>query len=162
MFTVRAKFTDTIEIFENLEIVREFFMDIANFAELMPDIESVHRDHKGIAHWKIRAEVPFVGVFAQKFACELAEETDERIEWMPVAGEERNFLRYAADFLEKENCVTMVNFTQMVELRRRSAAELHLFAGVVGESFISGEMTKRVAQMIRSFVEGAKAKIERG
>jgi uncharacterized membrane protein len=162
MFTVRAKFTDTIEIFENLEIVRSFFTDVANFADLMPDIESVHCDHKGVAHWRIRAEVPFVGVFAQKFAVELAEESEERIEWMPVAGEERNFLRYAADFLEKESRITMVNFTQMVELRRRSATELHLFAGVVGESFISGEMTKRVAQMIRGFVVGAKEKIERG
>ena len=109
----------------------------------------------------IRAEVPLVGSFTQKFAVQLAEDTEERIEWMPVSGETRNFLRYAADFFEKSADSTLVNFTQMIEIRRRSATELHLFAGVVGESFISGEMTKRVSKIIRTFVQRAKEKLEK-
>lgn len=161
MFTIRAKYTDTVEIRKSLDAVREFFADARNFVELMPDIESIYTDAKGIVHWKIRAEVPFVGIFSQKFAVQLAEDTEDRVEWMPVAGETRNLLRYAADFFEKSAETTLVNFTQMVELRRQSAAELHLFAGVAGESFISGEMTKRVTKMIKSFVLKAKEKLEK-
>lgn len=161
MFTIRAKYTDTVEVSKNLDIVRDFFTDVRNFVELMPDIETIHRDAKGIVHWKIRAEVPLVGIFSQKFAVELAEYSDERVEWMPVAGETRNLLRYAADFFEKSSNITLVNFTQMVEIRRQSAKELHLFAGVAGETFISGEMTKRVAKMIRTFVLRAKEKMEK-
>jgi hypothetical protein len=126
----------------------------------MPDVESIYHDGKGVADWKIRAEVPFVGVFAQKFAVELAEDSAERIEWMPIKGETKNFLRYAVDFFETSTDVTLVNFTQMVEIRRHSAMELHLFAGVVGENFISGEMTKRITDMIRTFIRSAKVRIE--
>lgn len=160
MFTIRAKYTDTIEILKSLDPVREFFTDVRNFAALMPDVESIYADGRGVTHWKIRAEVPLVGVFAQKFPVELAEDSADRIEWMPAAGESRNLLRYAADFFEKSAGVTLVNFTQMVELRRHSAMELHLLAGVAGETFISGEMTKRITQMIRTFVLRAKEKIE--
>jgi carbon monoxide dehydrogenase subunit G len=161
MFTIRAKYTDTVEVKTTLERAREFFADIKNFVELMPEVESIHTDGKGVTHWKIRAEVPLVGVFSQKFAVELAEDSEERIEWLPVPGEKQNLLRYAADFLEKGANTTMVNFTQMVELRRSSARDLHLFAGVAGESFISSEMTKRIGKMIRVFVQRAKEKLEK-
>jgi carbon monoxide dehydrogenase subunit G len=161
MFTIRAKYTDTVELQTTLDRAREFFADIRNFVELMPEVESIHTDGKGVTHWKIRAEVPLVGVFSQKFAVELAENSEERIEWLPVPGEKQNLLRYAADFLEKSANTTMVNFTQMVELRRNSARDLHLFAGVAGETFISGEMTKRIAKMIRIFVQRAKERLEK-
>ena len=161
MFTIRAKYTDTVEVMTSLEKVREFFADIKNFVELMPEIESIYTDAKGITHWKIRAEIPLVGVFSQKFAVELAENNTERIEWSPIAGETKNFLRYAADFLEKGANSTLVNFTQIIEMRRRSATELHLFAGVAGEAFISSEMSKRVAKMIKVFVQKAKERMEK-
>ncbi|HQY67423.1 MAG TPA: hypothetical protein PLD38_09095 [Pyrinomonadaceae bacterium] len=42
----------------------------------------------------------------------------------------------------------MVQFSQSAELRRRSARDLHLLAGLAGESLISSEMNKRIADMI--------------
>lgn len=161
MFTIRANYSDTVEVKTSLEAVREFFADIRNFIELMPGIESIHTDSKGVTHWKIYAEVPLVGSFSQKFAVELAENSEERIEWSPVAGESRNFLRYAAEFLEKSTNSTLVNFSQIVELRRNSARELHLLAGIAGENIISREMSKRIAEMIKIFVQKAKNKLEK-
>lgn len=161
MFTIRAKYTDTVEVQTNLDKVREFFADIRNFVELMPEVESIHTDAKGITHWKIRADIPFAGAMTQKFAVELAENSEERIEWQPVAGETKNLLRYAADFFEKSANTTLVNFTQMVEMRRHSPRELHILAGVAGESIISSEMTKRIAKMLKIFVNRAKEKLER-
>lgn len=161
MFTIRAKYTDTVEVLTGLETVREFFADIKNFVELMPEVESIYTDAKGITHWKIRADIPFAGVMMQKFAVQLAENSDERIEWSPITGETKNLLRYAADFFEKSANITLVNYTQMIELRRNSAKELHILAGVAGESIISNEMTKRIAKMIKIFVQKAKEKLER-
>jgi hypothetical protein len=37
---------------------------------------------------------------------------------------------------------------------------LHLLAGLVGEGAISAEMQKRVGEMIRTFLERARAKLE--
>ncbi|MGI8642417.1 MAG: hypothetical protein ACR2MG_21010 [Pyrinomonadaceae bacterium] len=160
MFTIRAKYSDKIEIKTNLEKVRTFFADIKNFVEMMPNVESIHTDAKGIAHWTIRAEIPIVGSMMQKFAVELAENNEERIEWQPVAGETKNLLRYAAEFVEKGKNLTLVQVSQAVELRRNSARELHLFAGLAGESIISSEMSKKVAEMLTLFIRRAQEKLE--
>lgn len=161
MFTVKAGYTDDVEVKTNVEKVREFFSDIKNFADLMPGIASIHTDAKGVAHWKIQAEIPIVGQMMQKFAVELSENTEERIEWFPVALETQNFLRFSADYLEKARDVTLIHFSQMVELRRKSARELHYLAGLAGESLISTEMTKKVSEMIKVFIQRAKEKLEK-
>lgn len=161
MFTIKAGYSDHIEVRSNIEKVREFFSDMNNFADLMPGIASIHMDAKGVAHWKIEAEIPFVGSMMQKFAVELAEASEERIEWYPVAVETQNFLRYSAEFLEKAKNVTLVHFSQMVELRRKSSRDLHMLAGLAGESIISSEMTKKITEMIRIFINRAKEKLEK-
>ncbi len=161
MFTIKAGYSNDIEIRSNIERVREFFLDITNFAELMPGVIQVHTDAKGVAHWKVQTEIPLVGQILQSFRLELAESSADRVEWLPMRAEAQNFLRYSADFLEKAKNVTLVHFSQMVELRRKSARELHTLAGLAGESIISKEMTKRVTEMIRVFIEKAKNQLER-
>ena len=161
MFTVKAGYSDNVEVQTNIEKVREFFLDIKNFAELMPGIASIHTDAKGVAHWKIQAEIPLVGSMMQKFAVELSEDSAERVEWFPVAVETQNFLRFSAEFLEKARNVTLIHFSQMVELRRKSARDLHYLAGLAGESLISTEMTKKVREMIKVFIQRAKERLEK-
>ncbi len=160
MFTIRAAYSDKVEIKTGLQRANEFFTDIKNFVELMPGVESIHTDGKGLTHWKIRAEIPFIGEMRQNFTVELSEKNDERIEWSPAGGEKQNLLRYAVDFTEKGANLTMVQFSQTVEMRRDSARELHLLAGLAGESIISGEMSKRVAEMIKTFVRRARERLE--
>ena len=161
MFTIKAGYSNDIEVKSNIDKVRDFFADVSNFAELMPGIQQIHTDAKGVAHWKIQAEIPFVGPMLQKFAVELAEDTKERVEWLPVRTEAENFLRYSADFIEKAKNITLVHFSQMVELRRRSARDLHYLAGIAGESLISNEMSKRIAEMIKIFIDRAKERLEK-
>jgi carbon monoxide dehydrogenase subunit G len=161
MFTIRAGYADDIELRSSVDKVREFFSDITNFADLMPGVSQVHVDAKGVAHWKVQTEIPVVGPILQKFALELSENNEDRIEWAPLRNEAENFLRYSADFLEKAKNVTLVHFSQVVELRRRSAHDLHYLAGLAGESLISNEMTKRITEMIRVFIERAKERLEK-
>ena len=161
MFTIRAAYAGDIEVRSSIDQVREFFADITNFAEMMPGVTQIHTDAKGIAHWRIQADIPFVGQMLQKFAVELAENTAERIEWSPIRVETENFLRYSADFLEKAKNVTIVHFSQMVELRRKSARDLHYLAALAGESLISNEMTTRITEMIKIFIDRAKEKLEK-
>ena len=160
MFTIRAAYSDKFEVKTSLEKVTEFFTDIKNFVELMPGIESIHTDGKGLTHWKIRADIPVIGEMKQSFTVELAEKNEDRIEWSPARGERENLLRYAADFVEKNANLTLVQFSQTVEMRRNSARDLHLLAGLAGERVISGEMSKRVAEMIKTFVKKARERLE--
>ncbi|HVF45972.1 MAG TPA: hypothetical protein VNA17_00250 [Pyrinomonadaceae bacterium] len=160
MFTVKAGYSSDIELRTSMAKAREFFLDITNFADLMPGVLQVHTDAKGVAHWKVQAEIPLVGQMLQKFSLELAEHSEDRIEWSPLRAETQNFLRYSADFLEKARDVTLVHFSQVVELRRRSARDFHLLAGLAGETLISNEMTKRITEMIKVFIEKAKERLE--
>jgi carbon monoxide dehydrogenase subunit G len=160
MFTVKAGYSDQIELRSSADKVREFFADLGNFAELMPGVSAIHVDNNGVAHWKIEADIPLVGQMMQKFAVELSELSEDRIEWFPVRAESQNFLRFSADFFEKAKNVTLVHFSQMVELRRKSARDLHMLAGLAGETLISNEMTKKIQEMIRVFIQRAKEKLE--
>jgi hypothetical protein len=162
MFTVRAGYSNDIEIASSAERVREFFVDIRNFADLMPGVMQVHTDAKGVAHWKVQTDIPVVGQILQKFVLQLTENSEERVEWAPLRTEAENFLRYSADFFEKAKNTTLVHFSQMVELRRRSARDLHYLAGIAGETIISNEMSKRITEMIRTFIERAKERLETG
>lgn len=160
MFIVKAGYSSEIELRSGMDAARAFFADVSNFVRHMPGIAQIHKDAGGIAHWRIEADIPLVGRMLQQFAVELAEDTPERIEWAPAHGEKQNFLRYSADFVEKAKGVTQVYFSQMVELRRSSARELHLLAGLAGESLIGSEMTKKIREMIRIFIEKAKEHLE--
>lgn len=161
MFTVKASYSNQIEFNSNIEKVREFFSDLTNFSELMPGIMQIHTDANGIANWRIQAEIPFVGQMLQNFAVEQTENTPERIEWSPIQNEAENFLRYSADFIEKSSELTLVHFSQAVELRRKKAGELHSLAWLAGESLISSEMTKSITEMIKVFVDRAKERLEK-
>ena len=100
MFTVRAGYSDDIEVKSNIDKVRDFFLDISNFVDLMPGVNSIHTDAKGVAHWKITPENPVGGPMMQKFAVELAENSEERVEWFPISVETQNFFRFSSDFFE--------------------------------------------------------------
>lgn len=161
MFTIRADYHDTVEVQTSLDLVRRFFTDIRNFVEMMPGVEGIHTDADGKTHWKVRVDVPVIGSFTQRFAVCLMENDTDRIEWLPAPGETQNLLRYGAEFLEKAANVTLVQFSQNVELRRKSARELHPLAGFAGEAIISKEMTKGMAEMVKTFVRKAKEKLEK-
>jgi len=160
MFTIRAATSDKLEVNVPITKVREFFSDIRNFVELMPNVESIYTNPDGTARWTIRAEIPLIGAMRQSFTVEIAEDAAERIEWIPKTGETQNFLRYAADFIRKGANATLVQFSQNVELRRNSARELHFLAGLAGESRVSKGMQTEVAGMIKNFVRRAKEQLE--
>jgi carbon monoxide dehydrogenase subunit G len=160
MFRVKAVYTEQFELDASLENVREFFREMRNFVELMPGIESIKRDANGIIRWVVRADIPKVGALREAFFVELTEDTPERLELSPASIESKNYLRYAATFIEQSATSTLVKVSQHIELRRPAAKDLHRLAGLIGENRISKEMQKRVNEMIQTFLNRARKKIE--
>ena len=159
MFRIKAECSEQIEVKTSLERAREFFGELRNFVDLMPGIEAITNEANGIKKWLVRAEVPMLGPMRAAFAVELTEDLPTRIEWSPAQTENKNYLRYAAVF-EERGAATLVKIIQRVEMRRKDAKELHLLAGLVGENRISAEMEKYVKEMIRTFVQRARTKLE--
>ena len=160
MFIIKAGFSDKFEVNAGIEKVREFFGENRHIVEMMDGVESIHTDGKGVTQWKIRAEVPMIFSLKVTFAVELAEKSEDIIEWIPAKNELQNFLKYSAEFFEMDDDLTIVQLVQNVEIRRKSARELHPLAGLAGESLISNEMKRRITEMVGKFIQKAKQKIE--
>ena len=160
MFQIRAGYDEQVEIKTNVERARAFFGDLRNFVELMPGVESIKAEAGGVVRWLIRAEVPVVGSMRQAFTVEQTDDRPDRIEWSPAAQERGNFLRYVAQF-EQRGARVLVKIVQRVELRRQHARELHLLAGLVGETRLSTELQKGISEMMRTFLQRARAKLEK-
>jgi hypothetical protein len=159
MFRIKASYADQMELRTSLEKAREFFGELRNFADLMPGIEGIRKEAGGIMRWMVRAEVPVIGPVHASFTVEKTEDSPERLEWSPARSEMKNYLRYAAAFEERGQKV-LIKIVQHVELRRKHAKDLHRFAILVGEGRISSEMQKRVRDMIKTFLERAREKLE--
>lgn len=160
MFRIKAEYSEQIIVRASIERAREFFGEIRNFVELMPGIESIRSEAGGVMRWMVKAEVPALGTMRQAFTVELTHDRPERIEWSPAAQENKNYLRYAAVFEPKGARATLVRIAQHVEIRRKNAKELHLLAGLIGEGRISAEMQKRVSEMIKTFLERSRERLE--
>ena len=160
MFQIKAAFSEQSEWRTSAERAREFFSELKNFAELMPGVESITAGAAGRARWVIRAEVPVIGSIRQAFDIFRSSDGPERIEWSPVEGEKKNYLRYSASF-EERGPATRIRIEQRVELRRQHARELHLLAGLAGETRLSAELQKRVTEMMSTFLKRARARLEK-
>lgn len=161
MFIIKARHSEQIVIKAKLESVREFFGNMRNFIEMMPNVGSISTDLRGITRWKIRAEIPFLGTINDTFAVELTEKNEARIAYSPASIEKRNFMAYSADFEVLGENETRVKLTQSIELRRASAMDLHLLAPLAGEALISREMQKRIAEPVKNFLQKAQANLEK-
>jgi uncharacterized membrane protein len=160
VFRIKAEYSEQVELKTSIERARKFFGELANFTELMPGIESIRKEASGIIRWTVRADVPLLGAMRAAFAVEQTDDTPERIEWSPAAIEQQNYLRYSAVFEKRSATSVLVRIVQRVEMRRHHARELHLLAGLAGEGRISAEMQKRVTEMVKTFLQRARVRLE--
>jgi carbon monoxide dehydrogenase subunit G len=160
MFQIRAAFSEQVEWRTSAERAREFLNDVRNFVELMPNVERITAEAGGVMRWLIRAEAPVVGSIRQAFSVFQSINEAGRIEWSPVTGERQNFLRYVAVFEERGE-TTRIRIEQRVELRREHARQLHTLAGLAGQGRLSDALQRGVADMVRTFLQRARARLER-
>jgi carbon monoxide dehydrogenase subunit G len=160
MFKARAEFREDLEVGASADVVREFFGDLGNFVRLMPGVESIGEEAGGVVCWTVCVDVGLAGKMRGHFRIVRTDNSPQRIEWGPAVYEKKNLLRYAASFEELAPSRTMVRVAQRVELRRQSATELHLMAGLIGERRISAGMQERVASMMKTFLKRARAHLE--
>jgi carbon monoxide dehydrogenase subunit G len=159
VFTIKADYSEQVELKTSLARAREFFAELRNFVELMPGIESIKNGAGGVKLWMVSADVPLLGQMRAAFPLAQTEDQPVLIEWSPAPGEKGNLLRYVVEF-EESGARTLSRIALHVEMRRRQAKELHLLAGFVGEGRISAEMQKYVTGMVKTFLQRARAKLE--
>jgi carbon monoxide dehydrogenase subunit G len=155
MFKLKAEYREEFEVKSGLATAHAFFSDTDNFVRLMPGVEEISTLPDGSKRWIIRSEVPVVGSIPVKFQVRQTDDQSDRIEWSPIGGEKKNFLKYSISFEDKGQSLT-VHVDQRVELRRENASEFHALAGWIGESRLSAEMEKMLSGMMRTFLQKAR------
>lgn len=161
MFRIRAALDQQVEWKTHTEAARAFFNDLRNFVELMPGVERITTDALGVARWLFSVEVPVVGSVRQTFSVVQSVDEPLSIEWSPAATETKNFLRYSAAF-EPRSTTTLIRVAQRVELRRASAGELHPLAALAGESRLGAALQKVLGEMLQTFLQRGRTRLEAG
>lgn len=159
MFIVRSNVIESFEYQTPIANARSFFSHGANYIGVMPNLESIHTDERGVTRWNIAVEVPLIGRWKMPFAVDFLS-ADDIIEWYPAGIEKLNFLRCVTELSPRSETSTMVRITHNLELRRKHATELHALAGLAGERMISREMESEVTRMLKVFMVRAKEKLE--
>jgi hypothetical protein len=159
MFIIKSNVNQDFEVQTSLAKAHSFFSNQPNYADFMPNLESIHTDGQGIIRWNIAVEVPFVGKWKMPFAVDLLM-SDEIIEWIPSSIEKHNFLRCVIYFTEKSENLVKAKISHNIELRRNKATELHPLANLAGENLISSQMELEVGKMLKTFIKKAKEKLE--
>ena len=159
MFIIRSNVAENFNFRTSLKSARDFFVDGNNYVSLMPNLDSIHTDTKGVLRWNISVSVPLVGNWRASFAVDFLE-TDGLIEWYPSGTEKHNFLRCAAQLVEKDNGIVEVKIVNNLELRREKASDFHVLANMAGEKNISRELQSEAGKMIRDFLQKSKEKLE--
>jgi hypothetical protein len=160
MFIIKSHFADSFEINSSYSKTLDFFSKSENYVDLMPNLDSIRTDGKGITRWTISAEVPFIGNMQQSFAVDFFA-SDSLIEWLPSPTETQNYLRCVAEIIEKAENKILVRYSQFAEMRRKNARELHPLANLTSESKISQGVQKETDRMLKIFTQKAKEKLEK-
>lgn len=160
MFIIKSNVSEKYEFETSFEKAWRFFADGNNYVELMPNLDSIHTDGRGVSRWNISVDVPLIGSWKMSFAVDFLT-ADDIIEWYPSNTEKENFLRCETQLVGKTDNLIEVRITHNLELRRRQATDFHLLAGMAGESLISGEMQTEVTKMLKIFMQKAKERLEK-
>lgn len=159
MFIIKSNVNDRYDFQTPFEKAWNFFADGNNYVELMPNLDSIHTDGRGVSRWNISVDVPLIGSWKMAFAVDFLA-TDDMIEWYPSVNEKQNFLRCVTQIVNKNEDFVEVRIAHNLELRRQQATDLHLLAGLAGESMISREMQSEVSRMLKTFMTRAKERLE--
>ena len=160
MFIIKSNVSEKYEFQTSVENAWKFFADGNNYVELMPNLDSIQTDGRGISRWDISVNVPMIGNWKMSFAVDFLT-ADDMIEWYPSNTEKQNFLRCVTQLVGKTDNLVQVRITHNLELRRPHAKDFHLLAGMAGESLISQEMQSEVTKMLKIFVQKAKERLEK-
>ncbi len=159
MFIIKSNVNESFEFKTTLAKASEFFANKTNYVSLMPNLENIQTDNRGITHWHIAVEVPFIGRWKMPFAVDFLSSSDT-IEWFPASIEKQNFLRCVTHLVEKTDNLISGQISHNLELRRPQAKDFHALAGMAGEKMISSEMQNEVSRMLKTFLQKSKERLE--
>lgn len=101
--------------------------------------------------YRTERSMPFVGVVRTDFRIRREEWTDSSVVFRTPSVQEANYMVLSLSLATEPGRETVLHARLRVRLTRDDGAEIHPFAPLVGEAFISGQMERDIRQTLQTF-----------
>lgn len=159
MFTVDARTETEYTVPVAREALRTFVDDIGLFQRHMPGVVAVRANGDGTYLYQTEKDIPLSAPMRTDFLIRKETSGDSLTVYASVDPDAMNYMRCSVRIAPVDSGSTSIRIQLQVRLSRENASEVHWLAPVLGESFISNQMTKDMQDMLREFVAGSNAEL---
>jgi carbon monoxide dehydrogenase subunit G len=152
-FTVAASASASYDVAIPREALRGYADDIGLLARHMPGVVSVTPRGDGTYLYRTSKEIPLSSPLETDFVIRKDQVGDSLTVYRSVDDGDLNYMSCRVLIRPRDAATTTIEIQLQIRLSRERAAEVHWLAPVLGESFISREMTKDMDEMLQEFIE---------
>jgi hypothetical protein len=134
--------------------------DIGLLSRNMPGVVEIRTEGERGYLYRTEREIPFSGMSRQDFPITRMPTHDGAVLYRTPDPQAQNWMSYRLKPSSGGEGRTRVDVRLRVRLVRDSGTEIHLFAPVLGESFISEQMEKDIRTMLEEFAGRAVRELE--
>lgn len=153
LFTVDASASISYHVEVSREALRGYVDDIGLFERNMPGVVGVTAQGNGQYLYQTEKQVPLAGALATDFLIQKYVDSDSVTSYRSVDEADNNFMACRVVIKPVEEDRSSITISLRVRLRRENPSEIHWLAPILGQEFISRQMTKDLVDMLDEFVE---------
>jgi hypothetical protein len=153
LFTVDASASTNYSVSVPREALRTYVDDIGLFARNMPGVVAVKPLGDGKYLYQTEKDIPFAPSLKTDFLIIKESEGDSLTTYRSIRDDDPNYMLCQVLIRPGDQENTVIEIRLRVRLSRENASEVHWMAPILGESFISRQMTNDMEQMLQEFVE---------
>lgn len=152
-FEVKGVIETVFEVPVSAQRLMAYLSSPSAFEKNMPGVKTVSDKGDGRYEWKFSIDVPFAPPLALSILTRLVKQGNEIS--FQTADSEGDTMACAMTLTETRNAKTEVRMKLAIKVRRKSGREIHPLAPVMGERFISEQMTQTMKSMAAAFLRSS-------
>lgn len=153
LFTVDASASTSYTVAVSREALRTYVDDIGLFARNMPGVVAVTPLGDGRYLYQTEKSIPLSKPLKTDFFIMKESVGDSLTIYRSVDTDDHSYMMCRVAIRPQDDGNTTIEIRLRVRLSRENASEVHWLAPILGESFISEQMTRDMEDMLQEFVD---------
>ncbi|HEY3252261.1 MAG TPA: hypothetical protein VGK25_14220 [Ignavibacteria bacterium] len=153
-FTISAEVSRNATVNLELSFISAYIRNLDIYPKFFPNIVSVKALNETDSEWIYRIEAPLASPYNVAFILENKSSSADTL--LFESKEKTNDYLYCNAVLSQiSDTRTKVNFQFKISMTREKASDIHIFAGILGEKFLSKKMKERLENDLEEFISKA-------
>ncbi|MBC8043932.1 MAG: SRPBCC family protein [Rhizobacter sp.] len=152
-FEVKGVIDTVFEVPVSAQRLMAYLSNPNTFEKNMPGVKAVSDKGDGRYEWKFSIDIPFAPPLVLSILTRLVKQ-DNEISFQ-TADSEGDTMACAMTLTETRNAKTEVRMKLSIKVRRKSGRDIHPLAPVMGERFVSEQMTQKMQSMANAFLKSS-------